>query len=150
MPDVCYFFGGKIVILHFIKMIMRICHVIIIVFLFFIACVNEPFSPLVGKWQLKSVEKNGVMAAVDTVWYNFQSQSIFSFQIYEKQNDRYLYFIGMRTQEDKVVSIEILNELIVNNSDWDSIRRSFTIDNVNRKRLILRSEEGYLYSFIKF
>ena len=129
---------------------MKYCCGIMIVFLYLTACINEPFSPLVGKWQLKTVEKNGEATTVDTVWYNFQSQSIFQMQVYEQHNNRYLSFIGMRTQEDKVLSIEILDGGIVYHSDWNSANRSFTIEKSNRKQLLLRSEEGCLYSFIKF
>jgi hypothetical protein len=108
------------------------------------------FSPLVGKWQLKTVEKNGELSVVDTVWYNFQSTSLFAIQIYQPQNDRYLLAEGMRTQDDKVISIELLGDWIIYHCDWNNINRSFTIEELNRKRLVLRSEEGYLYSFINF
>ena len=122
----------------------------IILFLALMACDNVSFSPLIGKWQLQTVEKNGEITPVDTVWYNFQSISIFALQIYEPQGDQYRLFEGLRTQEDKTVSIQIFNEAVVKFSDWNSINRSFTIDKLNRRRLALRSEEGYIYSFIKF
>ena len=118
--------------------------------LFFIACDNVTFSPLVGKWQLKTVEKNGEITPVDTVWYNFQSLSIFSLQIYSPQKGNYSSYTGTRTQQEKIVSITVANDGIVNYSDWNSTSRSFTIVRMNRQRLLLQSEEGYLYSFIKF
>ena len=129
---------------------MRFCFGLFIAFLLFMSCENVTFTPLVGKWQLNTVEKNGEVIAVDTVWYNFQSKSIFSLQIYSPQHDRFTVYVGMRTQKEKVVSIDLNNETVVYYSDWNSDKRSFTIEESNRKRLILRSEEGYLYSFIKF
>jgi len=123
----------------------------VIPLLFFIACDNVTLSPILGKWQLKSVEKNGdVTSPVDTVWYNFQSKSIFSLQIYEPQQDLYREYVGLRTQEEKTISISLLDEGAINFSDWNSTNRSFTIVDLNRKRLLLQSEEGFLYSFIKF
>ena len=119
-------------------------------FLMMIACENVTFSPLVGKWQLKTVEKNGELIHVDTVWYNFQSKSVFALQIYKPHDDSYLLFNGMRTHDDKVVTIEMLNETVVYYCDWDNPIRSFTIEKSNRKQLLLRSEEGSLYLFIKF
>ena len=126
---------------------------VIFFFLALTACENVSFSPLIGKWQLQTVEKNGEVTPVDTVWYNFQSISIFALQIYESQRDDYLLLIGLRTQEDKTVSIRIFDDYtddVANFSDWKIVNRSFTIEKLNRRRLILRSEEGYIYSFIKF
>ena len=34
---------------------------------------NKVEHKLEGKWQLKTVEANGVVQTVDTVWYNFQT-----------------------------------------------------------------------------
>ena len=129
---------------------MKYCYVLWFAFLMMMSCENVTFSPLVGKWQLKTIEKNGETVPVDTVWYNFQSKSIFALQIYQPQYDSFELFYGMRTQDDKVVSIEILNETVIYFCDWNNSSRSFTIEKLNTKRLLLRSEEGYLYSFIKF
>ena len=121
-----------------------------ILLLLMIACENVTFSPLVGKWQLKTVEKNGKMESVDTVWYNFQSKSIFSIQIYAPLQDRFREYVGLRTQEEKVMSIKLNDIAVINYSDWNSENRSFTIVNMDRRRLLLKSEEGYLYSFNKY
>lgn len=130
---------------------MRFRYVIFFIVLFAVACDDVSFSPLIGKWQLKTVERDGEKAVVDTVWYNFQSISIFSVQIYTPQNESYTSFFGLRTQEDKVIHIQLQEERIVGYcSDWNSATRSFTIEKLNKNSLILRSEEGYKYSFIKF
>jgi hypothetical protein len=104
----------------------------------------------VGKWQLKTVEKEGVIIPVDTVWYNFQSISLFALQVYDPQKETYYAYEGVRTQEEDVVSIRMIAEWVVDNSDWILPSRSFTIEKVNKKQLRLLSEEGYRYSFIKF
>ena len=36
-----------------------------------VSCIKVEHK-LEGKWQLKTVEANGVVQTVDTVWYNFQ------------------------------------------------------------------------------
>ena len=127
------------------------CRFVLLFGLFvFVSCDDVSFSPLTGKWQLKTIENNGEITPVDTVWYNFQSMSIFSLQIYRPQQDNYLQYVGLRTQEDKVLSIKIFEEGAIILSDWNSTSRSFTISSMNRRRLLLQSEEGYLYSFIKF
>ena len=124
--------------------------IILFSLLVFVACDNVTFSPLVGKWQLKTVEKNGVIIPVDTVWYNFQSTSLFSLQVFNSQTGEYLAFEGTRTQKEDLLSISLFFESCVDHSDWNSTNRSFLIVNSSRQRLLLKSEEGYLYSFIKF
>ena len=124
--------------------------IILIAYVFFVSCNDIPNSDLVGKWQLKTVEKNGVETSVDTVWYNFQSESVFSVQVYVPQRDTVLVLLGMRTQKENVVSVILESESYIDYSDWNSINRSFTIDKMNRKKMLLISEEGYKYSFIKF
>lgn len=115
------------------------------------ACDDTLTTPkLVGKWQLKTVEKNGMVTPVDTVWYNFQSESVFSMQVYVPQEDTVLVILGMKQQTDHVLSIELDSETYNEYSDWNGIYRTFTIDKLGQKSLILRSEEEYLYTFKKF
>ena len=130
---------------------MKKYYLITVLFALIISCDDIPNSALIGKWQLKTVEKNGVESTVDTVWYNFQSEPVFAIQIYSPQNDTVYMTKGVRMQVDNVISIELESELLyLSLTDWDSANRSFTIDKVNRKNLVLLSEEGYRYSFIKF
>ena len=130
---------------------MRSLFIFLFIMSLFVACDNVTLNPLLGKWQLKTVEKNGeITNPVDTVWYNFQSKSIFSIQIYQPQQDRYREFVGLRTQKDNVISIGLIEEGALVFSDWNSTNRSFTIVNINRRRLLLESEEGYRYSFDNF
>jgi hypothetical protein len=114
------------------------------------ACDDVTTSDLVGKWQLKTVEKNGTETVVDTVWYNFQSESVFLMQIYVSQGDDYLFLYGLKRQNDNNLSIRLEFEDHIESSDWESRERSFTIEKLSKKKLTLRSEDGYLYSFIKF
>jgi hypothetical protein len=120
------------------------------VLMLFVACDDVTTPDLVGKWQLKTVEKNGAETVVDTVWYNFQSESVFLMQIYVSQGDDYLFLYGLKRQNDKNLSIRLEFEDHIESSDWEGRERSFTIEKLNKKRLALRSEDGYLYSFIKF
>ena len=131
---------------------MKYYCLLLLSFLLFAACDNVSYAPLIGKWQLKTVEKNGEVMPVDTVWYNFQSLSVFSLQIYKPQQDCYLECYGVQTQDEKLMTVKILLDLdeVIKQSDWRNTERKFTIEHLNRKRLSLLSEEGYLYSFIKF
>ena len=129
---------------------MKKYYLITVLCALFISCDDIPNSPIIGKWQLKTVEKNGMVSPVDTVWYNFQSEPVFAIQIYSPQRDTLYMTKGVRMQADNVISIELESEFYIDLMDWDSANRSFTIDKVSRKNLVLLSEEGYRYSFIKF
>ena len=129
---------------------MKKCYLIFIALVLFFACDDIPNSNLIGKWQLKTVEKNGIETPVDTVWYNFQSESVFAVQVYFSHQDSVLIIRGLRTQEENVISIMLEVEPDPEILDWNRFDRLFTVDKVTKKNLILISEEGYKYSFIKF
>ena len=118
--------------------------------LIFAACKDLYNSDLIGKWQLKTVEKDGEETVVDTVWYNFQSMHVFQLQIYVPQQDTVLLLDGVRTQDDDALSTELATEAHLDYTDWPGRNRTFTIDRLDKKMLVLRSEEGYSYSFIRF
>ncbi|MDR1222542.1 MAG: hypothetical protein LBL07_06640 [Tannerella sp.] len=122
----------------------------VLVFTLFMACDAVKTPDLVGKWQLKTVEKNGVETVVDTVWYNFQSESVFMLQVYVPQRDTCLSLYGLKKQQENVLSIRLEFDDYIEYSDWSGRSRSFTIDRLNKKRLTLLSEDGSHYSFIKF
>jgi hypothetical protein len=119
-------------------------------FILSVSCTDIVKSKLAGKWQLKTVEKNGVITVVDTVWYNFQSESLFLIQIYQPQTNNYAESFGFRTEKDGILKIEIRPEDTVELTDWTDRTRTFAIDKCKGKTLILRSEEGYIYLFNKF
>jgi hypothetical protein len=131
-------------------MMIKKCSLIGLVFTLFMACDDLTTPDLAGKWQLKTVEKNGVETAVDTVWYNFQSESVFMLQVYVPQRDVYLLLYGLKKQQENVLSVRLEFDDHIEYSDWSGRSRSFTIERLHKKGLILRSEEGYRYSFIKF
>ena len=118
------------------------------------ACSKDIQSKLYGKWQLQEVEVNGVVEKVDTVYYNFQ-QDLFMYQIYRPQTQSYSYRYGYDIMEgEKTVHIELINDPGALSSflpltDWNSAKRTFTIDKVSNKQLIMNSE-GKTYTFRKF
>lgn len=130
---------------------MKWFYSILVAILLLAACDDEVQTPkLVGKWQLKTVEKNEIITPVDTVWYNFQSEAVFSIQVYVPQQDTVLMLRGMKTQTDKTLSIQLESGAYNEYTDWYGTNRSFTIDKLERKSLVLRSEDASLYTFRKF
>jgi hypothetical protein len=125
-----------------------LCFIVLI--LLFLSCDDLGDSPLKGKWQLKTVEKAGIISAVDTVWYNFQSESLFSLQIYLVRQNQYVQPVGFRTEKGNVLEIEMLSAAYLDRTDWTDVKRTFIIEKCRRGELVLKSEEGYIYNFIGF
>lgn len=111
---------------------------------------------LLGKWQLKTVEQSGDITRVDTVWYNFQTESLFMYQIYWADKDTFMHWYGFKVQpEEYIMDLELAKNPEIPTSeflpytDWETDKRTFIIENISGKHLKLRSDEK-IYSFTKF
>lgn len=118
------------------------------------ACNDDIEHKLEGKWQLQQVEANGELIQADTVFYNFQN-ILFMYQVYIPDSNKYVLQHGYSTlKEDNQLTLELSNdprpkEKFLPYTDWKSYIRTFTIEESNRKHLILNSE-GKRYTFRKF
>lgn len=118
------------------------------------ACSKDTEHKLEGKWQLQQVEANGEIIQADTVFYNFQN-ILFMYQVYLAEFDSVSYQYGYSTVEDEnAITLELSNTPrlatdFLSRTDWNSKTRTFTIEKLNGKELILDSE-GKRYLFRKF
>jgi hypothetical protein len=123
--------------------------------LFLAGCEKEVSDQLKGKWQLKTIEEAGHQTPVDTVWYNFQSESLFMYQIYHPKVDTFSWLYGYKTQpESNTIHLELTNWTISKEdflpfTDWKEPARTFTVEKINRKQLILKGDDK-TYSFDRF
>lgn len=119
-----------------------------------IACGDSLERHLEGKWQLKTVEQNGQVETVDTVWYNFQN-SLFEYQVYVPAIDSVRNMYGYKTlADDQHLELELVSHFITIKdflplTDWSSYKRTFQIEESTGSRLIL-SCEGKTYTFKKY
>ena len=119
-----------------------------------IACGDSLERHLEGKWQLKTVEQNGQVETVDTVWYNFQN-SLFEYQVYVPAIDSVRNMYGYKTlADDRHLELELVSHFITIKdflplTDWSSYKRTFQIEESTGSRLIL-SSEGKTYTFKKY
>ena len=104
---------------------------------------NKVEHKLEGKWQLKTVEANGVVQTVDTVWY-------------DPAKDVYRTNFGYKTLEgDTRLDLELVNyggtplEQFMRYTDWTSPKQTFTIEQSSVTNLVM-SCEGRTYTFKKF
>lgn len=118
------------------------------------ACNDDIEHKLEGKWQLQQVEADGEVIQADTVYYNFQN-ILFMYQVFIPDSNKFVSQHGFNTlEEDNQITLELAHDPrpIANFlpfTDWKSERRTFTIEESNRKHLILNSE-GKRYTFRKF
>lgn len=118
------------------------------------ACNDDIEHKLEGKWQLQQVEADGEVIQADTVYYNFQN-ILFMYQVFIPDSNKFVSQYGFNTlEEDNKITLELAHDPrpIANFlpfTDWKSERRTFTIEESNRKHLIL-SNEGKRYTFRKF
>ena len=119
-----------------------------------IACGDSLEHHLEGKWQLKTMEQNGKIEIVDTVWYNFQN-SLFEYQVYVPAIDSVRNMYGYKTlADDQHLELELVSYFITIKdflplTDWSSPKRTFQIEKSTGSRLIL-SSEGKTYTFKKY
>ena len=120
----------------------------ILCFIFLLAgCEKEVSDRLKGKWQLKTIEEAGHVTNVDTVWYNFQSESLFMYQIYHPSSDTFSWLYGFKTQpESHLIHLKLTNwtltvDEFLPRTDWKTPERTFTIDRINHKQLILKGDD---------
>ncbi|MGM9796125.1 MAG: lipocalin-like domain-containing protein [Parabacteroides sp.] len=119
-----------------------------------IACGDSLEHHLEGKWQLKTVEQNGKIEIVDTVWYNFQN-SLFEYQVYVPAIDSVRNMYGYKTLADDLhLELELVSYFITIKdflplTDWSSPKRTFQIEESSSNLLIL-SSEGKTYKFEKY
>jgi len=115
-------------------------------------CSKNIDDRLSGKWQLTTVEQAGVVSAVDTVWYNFQSESLFMYQIYCATADTFIHQYGFKTRSDeRTVHLELTSSPrpwadFLPVTDWRDNIRTFNVEKITGSRLIL-SDSDRIYSF---
>ena len=106
---------------------------------------NKVEHKLEGKWQLKTVEANGVVQT-----------SLFEYQLYDPAKDVYRTNFGYKTLEgDTRLDLELVNyggtplEQFMRYTDWTSPKQTFTIEQSSVTNLVM-SCEGRTYTFKKF
>jgi hypothetical protein len=118
-------------------------------------CQKELIRQLQGKWQLKTVEEAGQVSNVDTVWYNFQSEALFMYQIYHVEKDSFSHMYGYKSHpEENTIHLELISyprpvAEFLPLTDWESRSRTFTVKKINSKRLVLYSDNK-TYEFVQF
>lgn len=119
-----------------------------------VSCGKDEQNKLFGKWQLQEVDKAGVIEQTDTVFFNFEN-SLFMYQIYVPASGGYRLSYGFNVVEkENTLLLELTNNPkpvkdFLPYTDWTSAKRTYQIEKLTIKQLIL-SSEGKKYTFRKF
>lgn len=125
---------------------------------FFSSCLDSDLPNVDGMWQLKTIQdENGNSRAVDTIFYSFQRQKIFSYTLLTKNAiDQdiarvfygYVYFPAEDTlhiQLDKSYDRPDIHDLLL----WKGSEAKYNIIKLSSKELILKQDQE-TYSLKKF
>ena len=127
------------------------------------SCSNDVGHQMNGQWLLKTINENGTISQVDTVFYSFQRGSIFSFTTFlpetnqEETTVSYGYvtlpsekemFIAMDTSRYSPNYFKNISPYFLQLSGWDNYYQLFRIEFINNDNMIL-SIKGKIYTFKK-
>jgi len=132
----------------------------ILLLLLSVSCFKYKHYRLEGMWQLKTVQDtNGNTVQVDTVFYSFQREALFSFTLLENPKEATIFYGYVDMPADNKVHVKIDRNMHGNDdfewflslSGWSSADLVFDIENNRHENLVLfDSENGKRYTFKKY
>ena len=131
----------------------------ILLLCFLISCIDRDLPDVDGMWQLKTIEyKTGQKQTVDTIYYSFQAQRLFSFT--QLNNAGWLQFepvfimygyVDFPDKDHMVIQLDPAHGGFFPLMPWDLINTTYFIQKLTSKEMILENEEDKdIYRFIKF
>jgi len=112
------------------------------------SCLNYE-SRYDGQWQLRTIESEGHVSEVDTVWYGFQT-ILFNYKIYDSRSGTYRSTTGYIDDYEKTkITLQMPDSDFIRFTDWKSSPRNFVVEHLSGSKLIL-SSDGKRYTFRKF
>ena len=133
-------------------------HVLLSLFLlsFLVSCTDNNLPDVDGMWQLKTIEeKTGHIQPVDTIYYSFQAQKLFTFtrlnvgvSQFEPMCVAYGY-VDFPTKNTMLIQMDISGAGFFSLLLWQSESVTYSIQKLTSKEMVLENE-GDVYRFIKF
>jgi hypothetical protein len=124
----------------------------IVLLTFFTACNDSSLPDINGMWQLKTIEDaNHQTQSVDTIFYSFQRQAIFSYTVvHQDKSDPPIYgFIDFPDKDHLHILLDTGSEWQKEQVLWKEMNVTYEILLLNSKYMQL-SQNGIVYSFNKF
>lgn len=127
----------------------------LILFLFicifsFFSCSDEIDSKINGFWQLKTIEENGVINNVDTVFYGFQRGAVFSYTLLLPgpiESIMSYGYVSFPSENEMAISLDTsrhesgyfinISGDFLNYSGWDDYHMTFDVKQIDNKYLVI-------------
>jgi len=121
-----------------------------------VSCINSAWPDVDGMWQLKTIkDKTGRIQTVDTIYYSFQAQRMFTFSQLNAlpmqfESTLIMYgYVDFPAKDCMVIQMDSSGEGWFWKLPWQSKSITYVIQKLTCKEMILESE-GDIYRFIKF
>ena len=122
--------------------------------IFFLSCSDEISTQINGQWQLKTIEEEGVISPVDTVFYAFQRGAIFSFTILNPNSNIESFvsygYVTFPAEDKMTISMDTswnengyfwnIHSEFLKHSGWSGYDMMFNVKEINNKWLVIESE----------
>lgn len=118
----------------------------------FCSCTNSDLPNINGMWQLKSAkDTEGNIYNVDTIFYSFQRQSIFSYTLLENKDTAIILYGYIDFPSNNLLHIKMdkKNGYSLNYLPWKSEEITYEILKLSSSELILSCNDS-IYNFKKF
>ena len=135
-------------------------HVILSIFLlcFFASCINRDLPDVDGMWQLKTIEDpSGQMQTVDTIYYSFQAQRLFTFTQLNAGPLQFEHvfimygYVDFPAKDRMLIRLDPAHGFFFPLLPWSLENTTYIIRNLTSKEMILENEDDQtVYRFIKF
>ncbi|MDR2626841.1 MAG: lipocalin-like domain-containing protein [Dysgonamonadaceae bacterium] len=123
------------------------------------ACSDKIANRIEGQWQLKTIESNGIISQVDTVFYNFMGGRVFAYiaLVNPSEGASCFGYVDELSDQQILINIDLGGDSLhfhhiraLSEGDWDATRRIFDIQDIDGKYLTLHSHDNNkTYSFKK-
>ena len=124
---------------------------------FFVSCINSDLPNVDGMWQLKTIEaSSGHTQTVDTIYYSFQAQRLFTFtQLntgplqFETTYIMYGY-VDFPDKDHLHIFLDPAHVGLFPLMPWQMEDITYFIQKLTSKEMILENQGDSIYRFIKF
>ena len=128
----------------------------ILLLCFFVSCIDSNLPDVDGMWQLKTIEdKTGRIQMVDTIYYSFQAQRLFTFTQLNAGPMQFEHvfimygYVDFPAKDRMLIQLDPAHGLFFPQMPWDLENTTYFIRKLTSKEMVL-DNEGDIYRFIKF
>ena len=120
------------------------------------ACSDEAKHRVSGQWQLKTIDNQGMVSQVDTVFFSFQRGAVFALTVLVDAENTIISYGYLEAPSDEYLKVSLdatnLHRIHANAWGWNEsnqYEQIFTVEKLTGKELILSTDDGRVFHFNK-